>query len=573
MSRTMWIRLIFWSSLLICSVAQAKDLKYRVTGIGGELQDNVEIYLEALPGIPAGRLEYRRDKIIAAVQKGLQALGYYNARIQLHEDEKDPGFLDVEITRGKPVVIRELKLTLWGDALNDESFSRYVANLPLKVGDVLNHGKYEAIKSGLQSRALNRGYFYAELVASVVKVYKEQNEAEINIEFSSGHRYRFGAVKIEGVQQSQKLIRPLIPFKEGDEYQAQLLANLSQSLSETRYFRQVDVRPLIDKSDNYRVPIYVGLEPKSDNLVETGIGYSTDEGPRLQLNWEKPWLNEYGHSFTSQFKVSQPVQQLNFNYRIPGEDPINDYYNLQTGYEGKHLNDTQSSKLQAGVHYWTKLIGSWERDYFFRVEYEDFTQGLSSGNSILLLPGVSLNRLRVDKGVDPEWGDRVMLTSEFSQQTWGSDLNFTRLWGRTKWLRTPWEGARLVARVEQGAIIGASLDGIPPSLRFFAGGDQSIRGYGFETISPVDASGQLTGARYVTTASIEYAHPVAEKWRLATFVDAGTATNNYQDPLKVGTGLGLRWLSPLGPIRIDLAFGVSETQIPWRIHFGLGSEL
>ena len=114
---------------------------------------------------------------------------------------------------------------------------------------------------------------------------------------------------------------------------------------------------------------------------------------------------------------------------------------------------------------------------------------------------------------------------------------------------------------------------MPSSLRFFAGGDQSIRGFGYQTISPVDETGQLTGARYLSVGSLEYAHPVAEKWRLASFVDTGTATNDYRDPLKVGSGFGVRWISPLGPIRFDLAFGVSETKIPWRLHFGLGAEL
>ncbi len=573
MRRVISLYLAVLAGALFATGAHARDVRYQVSGIGGELQDNVEIHLDALPGIPPGRLEYRREQITTTVQKGLQALGYYHARITLTEDEKDRSLLHVEIDKGKPVIVRSIQIKLWGDALNDDAFSRYLGALPLKQGDVLNHGQYEAIKSGLQTRALNRGYFDAEMVDSVIRVFPDDNVADVVIEYSTGHRYRFGEVQIEGVQQSQRLIRPLVPFKSGDPYQAQQLANLSQSLSETRYFRQVDVRPLLDKASSYQVPIYVGLEPKSDNLVETGIGYSTDEGPRLQVNWEKPWLNDYGHSLTTQFKLSEPVQQLNFNYRIPGYDPINDYYNLQTGYERKDLNDTESSKLQTGIHYLTKFRGSWERDYFFRVEYEDFTQGDSSGNSFLLLPGVSLNRLRVDKAVDPEWGDRLLLTTEFSQQTWGSDLNFTRLWGRSKWIRTPWEGARLVARVEQGAIMGADLDDIPPSLRFFAGGDQSDRGFGFETISPTDSSGSLTGARYVTSGSLEYAHPVAEKWRLASFVDAGTATNNYNDPIKVGTGLGLRWVSPLGPIRLDLAFGVSETHVPWRIHFGLGSEL
>lgn len=552
---------------------QAKNISYRIDGISGDLKENVETHLTALPSIQPGRIEYRGKQIRSAVEQGLQALGYYQSKIQLQVDEQDPALLHVQVTKGKPVKIRTLRVELLGDALNDEAFDRLLKQLPLKQGDVLNHGKYEDIKSALATRAANRGYFDAELVTSRVKVYPDEQVADVVIEFSSGHRYHFGEARIVGVTESLRLIHPLLTFKAGDPYQAQDLATLSQSLSETRYFRQVDVRPLLNETRDHQVPIYIGLEPKSDNLVETGVGYSTDEGPRVQLNWEKPWLNSHGHSLAAQFKISQPKQDLKFNYRIPGKDPINDYYNLQTGYERTDLNDTRSSKTSAGIHYWTKKLGNWERDYFTRLEYESFRQGLSEGNSLLLIPGVSLNRLRVDKAIDPEFGDRILLTSEFSQPAWGSDLGFTRLWARTKWLQTPWEGARFTTRLEQGGIIGSNLDEMPPSLRFFAGGDQSVRGFGFETISPVDASGQLTGARYVTTGSLEYAHPVAEKWRLATFVDAGTATNDYQDPLRVGTGLGMRWISPFGPIRFDLAFGVSETHVPWRLHFGLGAEL
>ena len=560
-------------TLVWAPYASAKVLRYDVEGIKGDVKENVEIHLAALPSIQPGRIEYRREQIQAAVTKGLQAQGFYQSTLVLELDEQNDSVLHVRVTPGEPVRIRTLDVRLLGDALNDEAFDRLLKQLPLKKGDVLHHGKYEEIKTSLLNRAANRGYFDAELVQSRVKVYPEQQAADIIIELSSGHRYQFAEPRIVGVTESRRLIEPLLTFKAGDPYQAQQLATLSQNLSETRYFRQVDVRPLLDEVKDYRVPVYIGLEPKSSNLVEAGVGYSTDEGPRIQVNWEKPWLNQYGHSLSAQFNVSEPSQELKFNYRIPGKDPINDYYNLQTGYERTNLNDTDSSKTEAGLHYWTKKLGDWERDYFVRLEYESFTQGLSSGNSLLLLPGVTLNRLRMDRGVDPEWGDRVLLTTEFSQQAWGSDLGFTRVTGRTKWLRTPWEGARFTTRFEQGAIIGANLDDIPPSLRFFAGGDQSIRGFGFETISPVDSSGKLTGARYETTGSVEYAHPIAERWRLATFIDAGTATNNYNEPLKVGTGFGTRWLSPLGPIRLDLGFGVSETHVPWRLHFGLGAEL
>lgn len=553
--------------------ALAKDLHYQVDGIDGALKTNVEQYLAALPSIPSGRSEFKRRDILKAIHQGMQALGYYQPDIELQTDDSDESLLHVKVTAHDPVRIRHLEVKILGDALNDPAFDRLLTRLPLKQGDVLHHGKYEEIKTTLTNRALSRGYFNAEMVKAKVSVYADDGLADIFIEFSSGHRYKFGETRIVGITQTAKLINPLRDYEAGDPYQAQKLASFSQSISETRYFKQVDVHPLLGEAKDYTVPVYVGLEPKSSNLVETGVGYSTDEGPRVQLNWEKPWLNQYGHSFTSENKYSAVEQDTNFNYRIPGKDPINDYYNLQTGYVRKDLNDTFSSKTQAGVHYWTKKMGDWQRDYFVRLEHEAFRQGSDQGNTLLWVPGITLDRLKMDKSLDPEWGSRVLFTAEFSRPEWGSDLGFTRLWLRSKWLTTPWDGARFTVRFEQGSIIDSHVYKLPSSWRFFAGGDQSVRGFGYETISPEDESGQLTGARNLTAGSIEYAHPVAERWRLATFVDAGTATNDYRDPVKVGTGMGVRWLSPLGPVRIDLAFGVSETHIPWRLHFGLGAEL
>ena len=112
-------------------------------------------------------------------------------------------------------------------------------------------------------------------------------------------------------------------------------------------------------------------------------------------------------------------------------------------------------------------------------------------------------------------------------------------------------------------------------LRFFAGGEQSVRGFGYEKISPKNSDGELTGAKYLTVGSVELQVPVMNKVRMAIFTDVGTATNDYGDDtdIKVGTGLGVRYISPVGPIRADIGVGVSETPIPIRLHFGLGLDL
>lgn len=161
----------------------------------------------------------------------------------------------------------------------------------------------------------------------------------------------------------------------------------------------------------------------------------------------------------------------------------------------------------------------------------------------------------------------------FSDPTWGSDTRFVKVWGRTKWLRTYASKHRLIFRAEQGALLWGNLSEIPASQRFFTGGDQTVRGFGYESISPLDSSGQLSGALNVSVGSLEYNYQVAPKWRIATFVDTGTATNDYTDQWKIGAGIGGRWLTPVGQLRFDLAFGVSEEQVPYRLHFALGPEL
>ena len=161
----------------------------------------------------------------------------------------------------------------------------------------------------------------------------------------------------------------------------------------------------------------------------------------------------------------------------------------------------------------------------------------------------------------------------FSDPLWASDTRFVKIWGRTKWLRTYASKHRLIFRAEQGALLWGNLSEIPASQRFFTGGDQTVRGFGYESISPLDSSGKLSGALNVSAGSLEYNYQVAPKWRIATFVDAGTATNDYTDAWKIGTGIGGRWLTPVGQLRFDLAFGVSEQQVPYRLHFALGPEL
>lgn len=179
---------------------------------------------------------------------------------------------------------------------------------------------------------------------------------------------------------------------------------MSQDVSSTKLFRQVDIKPVLSEASNYRVPIAVTLDNRVDHEIETGIGYATDVGPRMSATWEKPWVNRYGHRLFATAKVSAPEAELSFDYQIPVGNPLRDYYSIQTGYQYKDNNDTRSDLTTIGVHRWTRRPESWDRDVFIRLENEIYTQGADEGNSLLLIPGVSWSRLRVRGTLVPDWG-------------------------------------------------------------------------------------------------------------------------------------------------------------------------
>lgn len=571
MSVRLWAVL---AMMLLSLKVGAQTVEYQLQGLKGELEDNALAYLKQLPPLKSEQIERFHDDIDTAVRNSLQALGYYNPEIDISADEQHPEQLVIKVSAGEPVRIRKLDVRLDGEAAADPAFAERLAKLAIKQGDVLHHQLYEKAKGSLLSLALTRGYFDARYQKSQVRVYPWENAADVLLAFDSGTRYQFGELRVDTDRPVERLLRPLVDIKPGDPYLASRVAELSRSLSSTRYFRQVEVLPMVIEADEQqRVPLSVVLRAKADNEVELGVGFSTDEGPRTSASWEKPWINSLGHSVNTTLKLSAPKQDITLVYKIPRGHPLNNYYTLQGGYQRLDQDDTVSDRFVTSIHRWDKSATDWTRDTFIRTEFESYSQGEQEDNSFLLIPGVSFNRTRVRGGLDPVWGDTQLATLELSEPWWGSDTRFIRLWGRTKWLRSITEKQRIIARAEQGGVWVDEVTDLPPSLRFFTGGDLTVRGFGYESITPLDENGDRLGAKYATALSLEYDYRVAQKWRLATFVDTGTATNDYSEAWKVGTGVGVRWLTPIGSVRLDLAFGVSEPDTPWRIHFTLGPEL
>ena len=573
-------RHLCWASLLlISSVASAAGIRLKVEGLSGELEKTVRAQLSTIESDEVTADRRFQARVDDAIREGLKALGYYEPSINFElkpAPAKGRQELVAHVKPGEPVRIGGTDVILRGGARDDRDYLDLLKKRP-KIGTVLNHGDYDGFKKDLTSVALRKGYFDSEFKKSQLGVALDRHQAFWDIDYDSGQRYRFGDVTFEGSQIQDRYLQNLIPFKKGDYYSSADLGELNRRLSATGWFNSVVVAPEFDKARQTKVlPLHGVMSPRTENTIETGIGYSTDVGPRVKTTWKKPWMNSYGHSLTTSLSISSPEQQLDFSYKMPLlKNPLEQYYLVQGGYKRTDLNDTESDSTTLALSRYWDLSSGWQRAINLRWSLDHFTQGEVTDTTMLLYPGVMVSRTRSRGGLMPTWGDSQRYSVDYSNTTWGSDIDFLVLQAQNTWIRTLQEKHRFVMRGNLGWIETNDFKKVPPDLRFFAGGDRSIRGYDYKSISPEDSEGKLRGASKLATGSLEYQYNVTGKWWGAVFVDSGEAVNDIsKSDFKTGAGVGVRWQSPVGPIKFDIAAPVGDKdEHGIQFYIGLGPEL
>ncbi|HCE1807869.1 autotransporter assembly complex protein TamA [Vibrio parahaemolyticus] len=559
--------------LLVVSQSAYADVSLKLKGIDGALEDNVKAYLSSIPEKDYSTSLRFQARLDQSITEALNALGYYHAKISYSISEGNDELI-VNIHKGLPVKIKVMDVVISGEAKEDEEFANLIAKSPLEVGRILNQGEYDSLKSGIRNLALQRGYFNGDFKLNKLEVIPELNEANVRLHYDSGIRYHFGPVEITGSQIWENRVESMRPFEIGEPYLVSDVGEYNQNLSNTDWFSSVFVEPDLSKlEDGRELPIKVSLAPAAKNQIETGIGYSTDTGVRGTLKWKKPWVSARGHSFNTALSLSKPEQTITAGYKIPLDDVLREYYQLQFGLKHLDNRDTESLESNLAVERHWLTDGGWHKTVYVRHLYENFSQGLQDDGVQFVLPGATFSRTRVRGGSMPMWGDKQSVTVEYGDPALLSETRVLRLLGRSSWIRGIGENHRGLFRLEGGANITEEFEKLSPSLRFFAGGDNNIRGYGYESISPVDESGALTGAKYILSSTLEYQYRVYGNWWAATFYDIGDAFNDTPE-WKSGAGVGIRWASPVGPVSFDFAWGLDEKpNNEFRIHFSLGPEL
>ncbi|CAA0351631.1 autotransporter assembly complex protein TamA [Klebsiella oxytoca] len=572
-------QLCITSLLLVSGVASAANVRLQVEGLSGELEKNVRAQLSTIQSDEVTPDRRFRARVDDAIREGLKALGYYEPTIDFDlrpPPAKGRQVLIAKVTPGEPVRIGGTEVILRGGARTDRDYLDLLNTRPA-IGTILNHGDYDSFKSSLTRVALRKGYFDSEFNKSQLGVSLDRHQAFWDIDYNSGERYRFGPVTFEGSQIRDEYLQNLVPFKQGDYYTSQDLAELNRRLAATGWFSSVVVAPQFEKSRQTKVlPLQGVVSPRKENTVETGVGYSTDVGPRVKGTWRKPWMNSYGHSLTSSLSLSAPEQQLDFSYKVPLlKSPLEQYYLMQGGFKRTDLNDTQADSTTLAVSRYWEMSSGWQRALNLRWSLDHFTQANVTNTTMLIYPGVSVNRTRSRGGLMPTWGDSQRYSVDYSNTMWGSDINFIVMQAQDVWIRTLYDRHRFVVRGNLGWIEADNFSKVPPDLRFFAGGDRSVRGYKYKSISPKDDDGKLMGASKLATGSLEYQYNVSGKWWGAVFVDSGEAVSDIRESnFKTGAGLGVRWQSPVGPIKLDIARPIGDKEEHGlQFYIGLGPEL
>lgn len=557
------------SELLVRVKPANKALKANVEGYIGSLGDRDE---EALLRFSRGAQEQAR--------KAAQALGYYQVRIASEvkpPSEKDhPAQLIIHIELGEPVRLRNVTVRIEGPASEMKAF-RIPDAKALRPGEQLNHGVYEDAKRLIQNQASRYGFFEGRFSRQRLAVDPRAGVADIELVYQSGPRYRLGAVTFGGdTPLDDDLLQRMVAFKPGTPYDSELIAELNNDLQSSGYFEGVRVDAAPTAAVDEVVPVDVLLETRKPRTMGLGLGFSTDVGPRGKANWTRHWVNPQGHSYGWETELSAPRQNVGLWYDIPLDPPLTDKLRFAGGYQNEEIagTDTLSKLLTVGPEWHSKLPSGWQRVISLKYQREEYRLGDDSGLSNLLMPGVSFAYLRSDNRIDPHNGYRLQFDLQAAKEGLVSDTNLLHGNVLLKGLTTLGQRHRLLGRVQFG---GSATNGykhnIPPSLRFFAGGDQSVRGYDYQSLSPKNSDGDRIGGRYLVAGSAEYQYSLTEKWRVATFIDQGNSFNTLELPsLKTGVGIGVRWVSPVGPLRLDVARALDDDG-GLRLHFSMGPEL
>jgi translocation and assembly module TamA len=604
------------SSLLIAALLAAPafgNIVVEVRGVEESIRANVMAYLsferyKASDDLSPEFVERLQERAEREVQVALRPFGYYEPEVKTEvrrEGTNEQNYrVTITVVPGKPVIVDKVEVRVTGPGESDPVFTGITGDLPIQSGDRLSHSNYESLKGGLLRAAATYGYLDARMLRNELRVDPQAHTAEVQIEFETGDRYRFGATTITQDAIKEPLARRYLRYNENDPFNASELLRTQFALDDSLYFSTVEVLPGDRDRENHIVPINIVADPNRRHRVQYGVGYGTDTQVRGTIAWEDRRVNPSGHRFRTEIKAAALAQSLDAAYIVPIGDPAIEKFTLQLTGENERRADTDDRNIDFMPSI-TQVRHSWFGENFWqRVTYvelldtrTDFVQSNRSDEQTLLIPGISFALVPRNYLGEALFSRTLYLELRGSHTSLGSDSNFLqghvsgeRVFDLDKNRR--WH---IYMRADVGATAVSSADDLAPSQRFFAGGDRSVRGFALNELSPVqqardandnplfneDGTPKLekVGGKHMVAASVELIRDLPWKsLSVAVFSDAGNAFDNFGDPLMYSVGVGVRLRLPVVSVGIDVAQALTipagSTERPGpRLHLNFSPKL
>jgi translocation and assembly module TamA len=554
-------------------------------GVEGALLDNVRALsslnrLSAAQDLDAEMIARLVQRAPAEARAALRPFGYYAPRVATELKQEDEGWRAViTIEPGSPVMLVAGDVAITGPGRDERFLQHVLERSPLRTGERLSHPAYDQLKGELLRAALGNGYLDARFTVSELSVDPATLTAQARLTLETGERYRFGPTTIEQDVVRDSLARRFLRYREGDWYSAEALLRTQFALDDSQYFSLSEVLPGERDRVARTVPVRITSSRNERHVWTIAVGYGTDTGARGTLGWEDRRRNDLGHRLRAQVRASDVEDSVSLTYVVPWTDPALE----KLAFELRGFDEQRADVETTGGTFKTALTqvrGRWQRVLSATLDSSEDRVTTSSGDStqvdrsrsLLLVPGISFARLPPDFLGTNAVATGLRAEVLASTSALGSDTDFTRLNVRDERFLRLSDKWRVYLRAELGASVVGDFQELPAQYRFFAGGDQSVRGYGYQELSPVDADGNKVGGRHLLTGTVELQRNLPRNLVAAVFVDGGNAFNTFGDPLEYSVGVGLRYRLPFLSVGLDVAQSVSETDRSPRLHVNFTPE-
>jgi translocation and assembly module TamA len=630
------LAVLFLAGIQGAENSRADELEVAISGVEEPILSNVRAFVSPFRFTGTGRLtKHRLEQLRLESERNarlaLRPFGYYHANVSstVAVTGDRAWRLDVRITPGPPLIVAESRVELEGPGAGIRGLRKWRQEWPLRQGRVLVQPTWESEKERALDIAFDSGYLLAAFPRSSMEADLEKNEARLDLLLDTGEQAVMGEVRFQQDQVRDYILENLPRFRPGDAYDAWIMERFRIDLWQIGYFQNIEVieNRHLDESPP-RVDLDVRLEPRKPNTYQGTIGVGSDTGPRVLFNWNRHLISERGDSFAlgSGWQEHNSEFLVRGSYRIPRNTRTRQFWIaealLKRETEELKIRDVEGTdevlfnigdnniedySIRFGrlrVHDRKRGFRQLFETLYAEALYEtvDFDPRLGGEGSLSpeFLSGIietrlgdSLNYLSLGIDLDLPFtrgrafdavGEHHRGWAFVSNESWGSARDFFQVYLSTRWIQRAGDNWKFLLRAEagytdaevrrlqlpiEGELVNISVTDLPNFYRFKAGGSTSVRGYGFETLSDSNI-----GSNNVFTASAEVEYQFLQNWSLAAFYDVGNAFNSWSDPnLRQGVGLGIRWYSIAGAVRVDIAQALDLPDKPWRLHFTIGASV